>query len=48
MLVYYFRHLGKFDTAYSTDINVDGFSNAVSECRWMVPGTFDYDGNSTL
>ena len=48
MFVYYFKVFGKFRTNYSTDIEVDGFSHQVNESRWMVPGTFDYDGNSTL
>lgn len=48
MFIYYFKVFGEFRINYSDQIDVDGFSNAVSECRWMVPGTFDYDGNSTL
>lgn len=48
MFVYYFKGMGRFRTQYTTQIDVDGFSNNVNECRWMVPGTFDCDGNSTL
>lgn len=42
MFIYYFKVFGEFRINYSDQIDVDGFSN------WMVPGTFDYDGNSTL
>lgn len=47
MFVYYFRSMGWFRTQYTRvlDINHTDYPN---ECRWMVPGTFDCDGNSTL
>lgn len=48
MFVYYFKGMGKFYIQRSNSIDVDGFSDQASENRWMVPGTFDCDGNSTL
>lgn len=45
MFVYYVRHEAKLSIMRSKWLAVDGPS--ILSC-WMVPGTFDCDGNSTL
>ena len=47
MFVYYFKGMGKFRTQYTTKFDWDYTENP-NNSRWMVPGTFDCDGNSTL
>ena len=46
---YYWSTVSKvWRVAYSTSLSLTEITKGVSEQRWMVPGTFDCDGNSTL